>query len=491
MTVEIGTNAERMLQGLAGQRFRMLIDGDLVDSRNGETMPSYSPSLERQVAEVPAAGADDVDAAVSAAKRAFPQWRDLDRRERVAHVRRVMDAILEHEEELGALDAIDGGNPITAMRADVRLAETLLEVAFENIGTIKGETVPLSADHLNYTVREPYGVVGKIIAYNHPLMFATRALVPLLAGNTAVLKTPDQTPLSGLRLGEIVADLLPAGTLNILSGIGPVAGDALARHPDVRRLAFTGSPQTGRMIQRAAAESAVKTVSLELGGKNPLIVFPDADLELTAAGAVKGMNFHWTAGQSCGSTSRLIVHESLADELVDAIVARLGDILDPTTEMGALVSEAQRDKVARYVDSAQQSGAQLVAGGGRPSHLQGGLFFAPTVFTDVPADALVAREEIFGPVLSVITWRDENEALEIANSVQYGLTASLFTRDIGRAHRLARRLDAGYVWVNNTSQHFPGMPFGGFKESGIGREEDGAELLAYTQVKSVNVSLGA
>jgi acyl-CoA reductase-like NAD-dependent aldehyde dehydrogenase len=311
-----------------------------------------------------------------------------------------------------------------------------------------------------------------------------------------ILKTPDQTPLSGLRLGEIVADLLPAGTLNILSGIGPVAGDALARHPDVRRLAFTGSPQTGRMIQRAAAETAVKTVSLELGGKNPLIVFPDADLELTAAGAVQGMNFHWTAGQSCGSTSRLIVHESLVDELVDAIVARLGDIrigdpLDPTTEMGALVSEAQRDKVARYVDSAQQSGAQLVAGGGRPAHLQGGLFFAPTVFTDVPADALVAREEIFGPVLSVITWRDENEALAIANSVQYGLTASLFTRDIGRAHRLARRLDAGYVWVNNTSQHFPGMPFGGFKESGVGREEDGAELLAYTQVKSVNVSLGA
>jgi 2-formylbenzoate dehydrogenase len=226
-----------------------------------------------------------------------------------------------------------------------------------------------------------------------------------------------------------------------------------------------------------------------------LLVLPDADLELTAAGAVKGMNFHWTAGQSCGSTSRLIVHESLADELVERIVARLGDIeigdpLDPKTEMGTLVSEAQRDKVARYVRSAQESGAQLAAGGGMPSHLSSGLFFAPTLLTQVPADAPVALEEIFGPVLSVITWRDESEALAIANSVEYGLTSSIYTRDIAHAHRLARKLDAGYVWVNNTSQHFPGMPFGGFKESGVGREEDAAEILAYMQVKSVNVSLG-
>ena len=495
MTVDIGAHAQELLDELAQRQFRMLIGGQLVDSLSGETIPSYSPSLERQVAVVPVADVADVDRAVAAARGAFPAWRDLDRRSRVKHVRTVLEAILDHESELGALDAIDGGNPVTAMRSDVALAAALMEVAFENLGGIRGETVPLSREHLNYTVREPFGVVGKIIAYNHPLLFASRSLVPLLAGNTVVLKTPDQTPLSGLRLGEIVADLLPAGVLNIISGIGPVAGDALARHPEVRRLAFTGSPNTGRAIQRAAAESAVKTVSLELGGKNPLLVLPDADLELTAAGAVKGMNFHWTAGQSCGSTSRLVVHESLAEELVERIVARLGEIvigdpLDASTEMGALVSEAQHDKVVRYVDSARASGARLVAGGGRPSHLESGFFFAPTVFTDVPADAPVAREEIFGPVLSVISWQHEAEALEIANSVEYGLTASVFTRDIAHAHRLARELDAGYVWVNNTSQHFPGMPFGGFKESGIGREEDGAELLAYTLVKSINVALG-
>jgi betaine-aldehyde dehydrogenase len=496
MSVEIGGKGQVLLNELARRPFRMLIGGELVEALSGETMPSYSPSLEAQITMVPAADASDVDRAVEAARGAFPAWRDLERRERVKHVRRVMDAISEHEEELGTLDAIDGGNPVTAMRSDVRLAAAMMEVAFENLGTVKGETVPLSSEHLNYTVREPYGVVGKLIAYNHPLLFASRALVPLLVGNTVVMKAPDQTPLSSLRIGEIVADLLPPGVLNIISGIGPTAGDALVRHPDIRRIAFTGSPQTGRAIQRSAAEVGVKTLTLELGGKNPLIVLPDADLDLTAAGAVKGMNFHWTAGQSCGSTSRLVVHESLAEELVDRILERLpgieiGDPLDPKTEMGTLVSEAQRDKVRRYVDSAQESGATLVAGGDRPGSLQSGMFFAPTVFKDVPADAPVAREEIFGPVLSVITWREEAEALAIANSVQYGLTSSVFTRDIAHAHRLARKLDAGYVWVNNTSQHFPGMPFGGFKESGIGREEDGAELLAYTQVKSVNVALGA
>jgi 2-formylbenzoate dehydrogenase len=480
---------------LVERSFRMLIGGDVVDSRSGATMASHSPSTERHVADVPAASAEDVAVAVDAARGAFELWRDTELRERARLVRRVIDAVLEHEEELGMLDAIDGGNPVTAMRADAALGALLLETAFLNLGTIKGETVPASLSHLNYTVREPFGVVGKIIAYNHPLLFATRALVPILVGNTVVLKTPDQTPLSGLRLGELVADLLPPGVLNIISGRGREAGDALVRHPEVRRVAFTGSPATGRAIQRSAAEVAVKTISLELGGKNPLIVLPDADLALAAAGAATGMNFHWTAGQSCGSTSRLVVHESVAAELVERIVdqladIRIGDPLDADTQMGSLVSAAQHEKVAHYVESALESGATLVAGGGRPAGFESGFYYSPTVFSDVRPDAAVAQEEVFGPVLSVITWREEAEALAIANGVPYGLTARVYTRDLARAHRLARRLDAGYVWVNETSRHFPGLPFGGFKESGVGREEDGAELLTYTQVKAINVALG-
>ena len=495
MSVEIASGRDNLIEELARARFRMLIDGQLVDAMSGETMPSYSPSLERQIAVVPAAGVEDVNRAVDAAARAFPAWRDRDLRERIRMIRTIFEAILDHEEELGMLDAIDGGNPVTAMRFDVRLAAELMEVPLDNIGLLKGETVPISNQHLNYTVREPFGVVGKITAFNHPFLFSSRAFMPLVVGNTVVLKAPDQTPLSSLRLGEIVADMLPPGVLNIVTGHGAVAGDAIARHPDVRRIAFTGSPQTGRAIQRSAAEVAVKTVTLELGGKNPLIVLPDADLKATAAGAITGMNFRYTAGQSCGSTSRLLVHESVKDELIDLIQTglaeiKIGDPLDPDVEMGTLVSEAQRDKVRHYVASAQESGATLVTGGERPATLDSGLFFAPTVFTDVPPDAPVAREEVFGPVLSVITWREESEMLAIANGVQYGLTSSIYTRDIARAHRLARRLDTGYVWVNNTSQHFPGMPFGGFKDSGVGREEDGAELLTYTLLKSVNVALG-
>jgi 2-formylbenzoate dehydrogenase len=362
---------------------------------------------------------------------------------------------------------------------------------------LKGETIPASTDHLHYTMREPYGVVARIVPYNHPLMFtAGRSVAPLIAGNCLVVKAPDQTPLSSLRLSELMADVFPPGVLSILTGGGGRAGEAMVRHRDIRRIAFIGSPGTGRAIQRAAAETAVKNVTLELGGKNPMIVFPDADLDAAVKAAVFGMNFHWTGGQSCGSTSRLLLHESLAEQLLPRIIAeveaiRVGSPMDPATEMGSMVSKAQYDKVMRYIGYGHEDGARLLTGGGRPEgpEFSRGHFIAPTVFADVRPDMRIAQEEIFGPVLSVLTWSEERELIEIANGVEYGLTASIWTRDLATAHRIAGKVEAGFVWINSTSRHFPGAPFGGYKESGVGREEGLEEVLGFTQTKTVNLRL--
>lgn len=479
-----------------GTAFKLLIDGKLVDARSHGTYETRNPYDDAVLAAVPAAEPADVDLAVRSARRAYEEsWRDLSVSEPVGYVRRVLEVIDERQEELAILDTLDGGNPITAMRGDAANVGRMVEPALGWVTGLRTEVIPGQADHLHYTVDEPYGVVARLVPYNHPLLGVSRALLPLLVGNTVVLKTPDHTPLSGLRLGELVADVLPPGVLNILSGQGPVAGDALVRHPLVRRVAFTGSPQVGMAIQRSAAESAVKHVTLELGGKNPMLVLEDADPELAGDGAVKGMNLHWTGGQSCGSTTRLLVHESLAEEVVQRVVAgaeavRIGDPLDPEVEMGTMVSQAHYERVMGYIERARADGATLVTGGGRPEGLDHGHFVAPTVFRDVRPDSELAQEEVFGPVLSVMTFSDEDEAVAIANGVNYGLTGSIWTPDLGHAQRLARRIEAGFVWINTTSMHYAGVPFGGVKDSGIGREEHAQELESYLQTKAVNVHLG-
>jgi acyl-CoA reductase-like NAD-dependent aldehyde dehydrogenase len=337
--------------------------------------------------------------------------------------------------------------------------------------------------------------VGRIVPFNHPIMFAaSRLAAPLAAGNTVVLKCADQTPLSALEMSHDLQEVFPAGVVNVVNGTGPAAGAPLVRHPDVRRVAFTGSVEVGRQILRDAADG-LKTVSLELGGKNPMIVFPDVDLDKAVASAFQGMNYSWQ-GQSCGSTSRLFVHADIHDaflarltERVKAI--RMGMPTDDASEMGCLVSKRQFEKVMSYIEIGKQEGAKLVTGGGRPPNpeLARGHFVEPTIFDQVTYRMRLAQEEIFGPVESVIPWRGAGELAEMANSVFYGLTASIWSRDFPTAYRLAQEFEAGFIWINDSSRHFQGVPFGGYKQSGLGREECLAELLGYTQIKSVNVNL--
>jgi betaine-aldehyde dehydrogenase len=475
----------------------MLIGGEARRARSGETFDAIDPATGETIARVPKGDAEDVADAVAAAEAALPAWRSASPLERATVVRQIADVVEEHAEELAMLDVVDNGSPIREMRNDSRIAAAHLRYFAGLALQVRGETIPGGDGRLNYTLLQPYGVVGRIIPFNHPLMFAaSRMAAPLIAGNTLVMKPSENTSLSALRLAELCADFIPPGVLNMVSGFGGEAGDALVTHPRVRRIAFIGSAEVGRMIQQRAATEVVKTVTLELGGKNPIVVFEDADLDAAVDGALRGMNFTWQ-GQSCGSTSRLLVHDSLHDELVERLAARMeslrsGPPTDEATETGAIVNRRQYDKVVDYLKIGRDEGSRVVAGGGpvEVDDRPGGLFLRPTLFDNVGPDSRLANEEIFGPVLAAMPFSAYDRAVEIANQVSYGLTAAVFTRDLGVAHRFARDVEAGYVWVNDSSKHFPGTPYGGFKDSGIGREESLDELLSYTQTKNVNVNFG-
>lgn len=471
---------------------RMLIGGELRPAASGETIASINPATEEVLGHLPRGGAEDVDAAVAAAKGAFSAWRDRTWGERAKLLRAFAAKVRAAREELARLDTLDTGNPIAAMRRDVDKGAGALETFAGLAGALKGETLNTGPDVLDYTLREPYGVVGRLIPYNHPIAAAAGKLAaPLAAGNTIVLKPSERACLSVLRMGELAAEVFPPGVVNVVTGYGWEAGEALVAHPGVPRLAFIGSVPNGRAVYRAATDR-IKEVTLELGGKNAFVAFGDVDIPRAAAAAVRSMNFTATTGQSCGSTSRLFVHESIARPFVDEVVARtgalrIGDPLDEATQLGPITYEEHYQRVRKAIAEALEEGARLRTGGGRPGGFDRGYYLQPTVFDEVHDAMAVARDEIFGPVLSVLVFSDFDEVVARVNDSDLGLTANVWTRDLGTAHRMARALEVGYVWVNGTGERPSGAPFGGYKLSGIGRESSLGELVSYTREKNVCV----
>ena len=475
---------------------RMLIGGELVESRDGGWLESINPADETQLGRVPMGTVADMNAAVEAAEKAQPAWAALSMGQRADYIHKLGDALMTRQDEIARIESLDTGNTLGPMKRDVRTAVERMRFAAGLAYEIKGETVPATPGNIHMTIRQPYGVIGRIIPFNHPIGFAASRIAPaIISGNAIVVKPSEQSPLSASILGEICKAILPPGVVNIVTG-GRETGETLVRHPRVKRIAFIGQPSSGMAIQKAAAETAVKYVTLELGGKNPLIAFPDADLEKVAACAVGGMNFGWQ-GQSCGSMSRILLHESIQDVVREKILERVrkikvGHPLDPGTNMGPINNKQQYQKVLSYIELGKREGAKLLHGGGIPKGdaFSRGYWVEPTVFGDVTMAMRLAKEEVFGPVMSILKFKTESEAVEMANAIDLGLTAAVWTNDINRAMKVAQAVQAGYIWINGVGQHYRGVPYGGFKNSGIGREEGLSELLSYTEEKVINIVIG-
>ncbi len=475
--------------------FGSFIGGHLEDAIDGPALDVVDPATGRTIARIEDAGETGVARAVTAGLDAFGDWRRVPARDRAALVSRLASRLAEQADDLALLDTLDTGNPLTAMRTDVAKGIRMLSEAAGLALEVKGETFPLPG--LHYTTRVPWGVVGRMITFNHPAMFACARLgSALVAGNCVVLKPSELAPLSPLAIAEATAGLLPDGVVNVVVG-GPATGSALVRHPAIDRLSFTGSTATALRIQAAAADSGhIKTLSFELGGKNPIVVFDDVDVDEAAAAIVRGMNFTRVQGQSCGSTSRLVIDESIARPVLDRVAElagriRIGLPTDQATEMGSMITAAARDRCLQVVARAAGAGARVVAGGAAPSDpaLADGAFIEATVVEGVDPGSELALEEIFGPVLAAMTFRSEAEALAVANAGRYGLTAAVWTQDIDRAFRVADGLEAGYVWINDVETRYPAVPFGGWRDSGVGVEHGLEEILSFTRVRSVNVRL--
>ena len=477
----------------------LLIGGRWTESVSGKVFKTYNPATGEVLASVSEAEGQDVDAAVSAARKALEgPWSKMSPAEREKILNKIADLVEAHAEELAQLETLNNGKTIReAKNGDLPLTVGLWRYFAGWPTKIHGETIPVSvpyypgAKFLHYTVREPVGVIGAIIPWNFPLLMAVERLAPALAcGNAIVLKPAEQTPLSALRLGELMLEAgLPEGVVNIVPGFGPTAGAALAAHAGVDKITFTGSTEVGREIIKASAGN-LKRVTLELGGKSPNIVFADADLEAAAKGMFMGAFYN--QGQCCSAGSRIFVEKSKYEEMVQILserakTVRQGPGLDPKTQMGPLVSEEQRRRVLSYIEAGKKEGAKLLAGGDAASGP--GYFVKPTVFADVGDSMKIAREEIFGPVASVMPFESEGEVVSRANASAYGLVAAVWTKDVKRAHQMAQKIQAGTVWIN--CYHFvdAAAPWGGFKQSGYGREKSQYAIESYTQLKSVWVDL--
>jgi aldehyde dehydrogenase (NAD+) len=477
-------------------RKQLYIDGAWRDSASGKTFEVVNPATEETIAEVASAGQADVNAAVAAARAALQgAWSKLSARERGRLVWKIGEKLLERADDIARLETLHNGKPIFESRQiEIPAAAECFQYYAGWADKIHGETVPVKGNYLTYTLREPVGVVAAIVPWNFPLLLTAWKVAPALAcGNTVLIKPASQTPLTALALAEIATEVgIPPGVVNVITGPGASVGRMIVEHPGIDKIAFTGDTATGRQIMSGASDT-LKKITLELGGKSPNIVFPDADLDAALRGATTGI--FYGKGEVCAAGSRLLVDRSIKDEFTEKVAARArkmtpGDPLDPKTRLGAIASKRQLENDLRYIETAKKEGATLMAGGGRADIGTGkGYFLQPTVFAGVTPEMTIAREEIFGPVLATIEFADVDEAIARANDSNYGLAAAVWTRDIKKAHYVAKKLQAGTVWINTYNVYDTAAPFGGYKQSGFGREMSVHALEHYTQVKSVWVDL--
>jgi aldehyde dehydrogenase (NAD+) len=477
-------------------RKQLFINGEWREATGRKTIEVVNPATEEVIAEVASAEQADVDAAVAAARAAFDgPWSKLSARERGRIVWKIGEKLMEKADEIARLETLHNGKPIFESRQiEVPAAAECFQYFAGWADKIHGETIPVKGNFLTYTLREPVGVVAAIVPWNFPLLLTAWKVAPALAcGNTVIIKPASQTPLTALALAEVAQEAgLPPGVLNVITGPGSTVGQMIVEHPGIDKIAFTGDTSTGKGIMKGSADT-LKRITLELGGKSPNIVFADADLDAALRGATTGI--FYGKGEVCAAGSRLLVDKSIKSEFIDKVAARAkkmapGDPMDPKTRLGAISSKKQLDNDLRYIETAKQEGATLVAGGGRADIGTGkGYFLQPTVFDGVTPEMTIAREEIFGPVLATIEFGDVDEAIARANDSTYGLAAAVWTRDIKKAHYVARKLQAGTVWINTYNVYDTAAPFGGYKQSGFGREMSMHALEHYTQVKSVWVDL--
>jgi phenylacetaldehyde dehydrogenase len=498
-TVALDSRLSKSTAAFLSHHRKLLINGEWVAAASGKTFPVYNPATGTVLAQVAEADKEDVDRAVAAARRAFDEgpWSRMTGAQRGKLMWKLAELVDQNLEEFAQLESIDNGKPVAVARvADVPLTADMFRYMGGWATKMTGSTIPWSVpnDFLSYTMREPVGVVGQIIPWNFPLLMAAWKLGPALAsGCTVVLKVAEQTPLSALRLGELIQEAgFPAGVVNILAGYGETAGAALAAHDDVDKVAFTGSTEVGRLIVKAAAGN-LKKVSLELGGKSPTIIFGDADVESAIPGAASAIFFNH--GQCCCAGSRIYAHKKVFDQVLEGVSAeakkiKVGPGMDPTTQMGPLVSEEQYNRVTGFIESGIREGAKVTAGG-KKAGTNGGYFVEPTVFTNTNPDMQVVKEEIFGPVVCAEAFDDSDleRIAKTANNTVYGLASSVWTKDISKAHKLARLIRSGTVWINCHNVFDASLPFGGYKQSGWGREMGSEVLNNYTEVKAVTAKL--